>query len=402
MRTKIDNFFAKKGIDVYYNSLGATELLIKSFVSNYKEDIDKTSFKISSNIKNVIYDKIFPITVRHKKTGFESVKNLDHTFRDNIKKFIKEPQFSPLLLIENQQCDNKLNYKQELIKFVKTLKNPLIYFSGGIDSELLLKACISAEINFNVVIFEWLNNKGELLNTYELSYAYKICKQHSIFPIIKQINIEKLWEDKTFKEFSIDIQIQSPQLVTHAYMIDIMSKDYTNSTHMFGGEVRFKTNHLLDDGTTANLVFLDKLNPGYNGQSYSAADDGGGFGTYCECTLSYGTTGIFLPIEGSWIINGTNNLQGSPVIGQWTTTPAVDYEFRITNVVGTISGATPNGPTDWTPMNRPGFTFICGSSATSSGTTVYDSNQFSIQVRVSGEASPIQDSTITLAATAFN
>lgn len=396
MRTKIDNFFAKKGIDVYYNSLGATELLTKSFVSNYKEDIDKTSFKISSNIKNVIYDKIFPITVRHKKTGFESVKNLDNTFRDNIKKFIKEPQFSPLLLIENQQCDNKLNYKQELTKFVKTLKNPLIYFSGGIDSELLLKACISAEINFNVVIFEWLNNKGELLNTYELSYAYKICKQHSIFPIIKQVNIEKLWEDKTFKEFSIDIQIQSPQLVTHAYMIDIMSKDYTNSTHMFGGEVRFKTNHLLDDGTTANLVFLDKLNPGYNGITYGVSDDGGGFGVQVTIYLNYDS-------NGSWEVNYSGgNPTGSPTSGSWTDTPSSTYEFRITNVNNIQGSPEPSGPTGWVTI--AGGTNICTCTAASQGQGGFGNTDaiFDIEVRVVGQTVPSQSSSIRLVASAFN
>lgn len=396
MRTKIDNFFNKKGIAVYYNALGATEPLIKSFLSNYKEDIDKTSFKVSSEIKNVIYNKIFPITFRHKKTGFEAVKNLDNKFRDSIKTSIIEPQFSPILLVENQKCDSQVNYKENLIDFVKTIKNPLIYFSGGIDSELLLKACISATVNFEVVIFEWFNSDGELLNNYELGYAYAFCKQHNISPIVKQINIEKLWVDKTFVEFAINLQIQSPQLATHAYMIDSMSKEYVDFTHMFGGEIKFKKNYLMDNGTIANLVYLDKLNPGYNGVTYGVSDDGGGFGVQVTIGLNYNS-------NGSWVVQASGgNQTGSPTSGSWTDTPSSTYEFRITNVNNIQGSPEPSGPTGW--FTIAGGTNICTCTAASQGPGDFGNTDaiFDIEVRVVGQTVPLQSSSIRLVASAFN
>ena len=402
MQTKIDKYFSQKGIKTLFNTLGNNETLVRAFVSNFYEDTKAHKSQKSQYSKVGTYNKMWTIQPRHKMTGFESLESLDNQFRSDIQKYIVESQHSPVMLVHNDEHDKSLSYKQELINFVKTIENPLVYLSGGVDSELVACAMIEAGIKFDVVIFEWTNNGNHIINSSEIFHAYRFCKKHGIIPNIKQINIEKLWQSDYFKRLGIELQIQSSHLLTYVHAIKTMCIEYTNSTHVFGGEVKFKTNYTLDNGNQSNLVWLDKLVPGYNGNGYSASFVGSS-SVGVQISLFY-RAGLFSP--GTWLVND-NQSAGNQAEGAWTDTPAVPYEFNITywNLLasdGSYTVIPASAPSGYAPITQSGLgiTQICSVIVPGPGYggTNYASVAFDISVRVIGETVPVQASSINLVA----
>lgn len=396
MSTRIDNFFYSKGIKTYFNTLGCSCALIELYVNEYKHIVNSKKNTRSENFKPIIYRSMYDLADRQKLTGFEYYTGLDKNFRNKITPYVKSAQFSPTHVVDNSQnIVITATYKQELKNTLKSIDNILLYLSGGLDSELVASALIDINKKFDVVIFEYVDNIGNITNKDDIIYAKQFCKKNNIKPNIFQINIENLWQTVEFQQLAIDVGVISPQLTTYAYMIELMSKKFPNSTHMFGGEVRFYTNHLKDDNSYANLVFLDKVSPGYTGQTYSAYDDGGGFGATATSTLVYLQA-------GTWEVVLSNNGTGSPLFGTWTTTPGSTYEFRISAITNDAGFYFPStAPTGWTTI--AGTTEICTVNAASGGGSGSSTSQatFTIEVRVVGQPTPAS-STITLIATAFN
>lgn len=198
------------------------------------------------------------------------------------------------------------------------------------------------------------------------------------------------------------MQILSPQLVTHAHCIFLMNEQFPDVTHVFGGEVRFK-NYLLDNGNTANLVFLDKLLPDYNGQTYVAES----YGTCDNAWLQL----IYDRDDGLYYIVKTEmSTTTTTETGSWldltNVSPATQFERRITNVVtypiiGSNAGdITPAGPypSAWQTITNPPLNLvnICSLYQINAGYLQYFDSAaiFDIEVRVVGQSSPIQSSNI--------
>lgn len=402
--TKIDTYFSQKGIKTIYNTLGANELLVRAYVSDYYSSVDKHPRKHSNYNKISDYSKMYTFSPRQKMTGFENFIKTEKNFKQEISKFIVEGQNSPLQLIYNNEHDQKLNYKQQLVNFCKTVENPLLYLSGGLDSELVANSFLEGNNKFKVVIFEWLDNNGYITNGNEIFYAYRYCQKHNLIPIIKKINIDQLWNSNEFKKFAIDLQIFSPHLCTHAYMIKLMSEEFSNVTHVFGGEVKFKTNYLLDNGQKSNLVWLDKVVPQYDNQVYTCPY--AGYQQTASIALYYTSC-----VEGgftepwSWEIYGSpgyifdNNNPSTAKAGIYATPPAGCYEVRayvaqISDSASNFSYSLINGG-NWTSFEFSDG-IVCGATATAPSYYSYGfiNITFGIEVRVIGETTPVQSSTV--------
>lgn len=350
---KIDKYFADRGVKVIYNFLGHTEELVRSYTKKFEKIVENSHRKESQFVKQQCYSELYNLEPRKKFTGFEKHKDIDKNFRKNISPLIHEAQFSPTIIIDPDNNHVSSDYKSELKKFIKTVDNPLLYFSGGIDSELVAMAMLEAEKKFTPVIFNYTNNSGQVLNLFDTNYAFEFCGKNNLFPIIKTINIEELWHSKDFANLAIDLQIVSPQIVTHAYMVELMKNDFPDHTHVFGGEVRFYTYHQLDDGRMANLVLLAKTNPGYNGVTYNASSFTGG--TPASLYLDYFS-------GGTWSITGTGNQTVDTDSGTWTTTPGSSYEFRVSAIssvtitgLGQLSPDSLGVPTPWSDISASTF-----------------------------------------------
>lgn len=400
----IDTHFDKLGIKVLYNTLGHNEDLIASFVSEHRDAL-KQEYGFSSNhVKHELYNKFFNLEFRHKRTGFESVRKLEREFRKRINKFIKTPQFSDTIILDDHLLnDSKKKYRDSITSLLKTIENPLLYFSGGLDSELLARFLLDSGKSFKTVIVEWLDDQNRIINTYELEYAYKFCKNNSIVPIIKTYNVNTLWNSEDFLKLGIELGLVSPQLISHAYTVGQMDREFPNHTHLFGGEIRFQ-NYLLDNGEIAKLVFLNKLVPGYNGVTYDDSH-------YGSC--SGGAQRLVYFSGGTWEYQVQNNWPNSNATydtldsGSWTDTPGSTYEFRLTSITGSgycstfsCSGSYPSTPTGWSTIGAA--TVIIFGYCINAGYGDPDINcslGAGIEVRVSGQSSPVQASSINFSAT---
>lgn len=410
----INEYFSNKGIDVSYNTLNGTEELVKSYIKQFGNRVNQVKGQKSQYIKSECYSTLYNMEPRVKLTGFEKYKKFDQEFRLNISSLVTKPQFSSTLVVDPKYNDVTVSYKDLLKDYVKTFKNPLLYLSGGLDSELVANAMIDAGINFTPVIFNYIDNHGNVINKEDVDYAYKFCTRNGLFPIFKQLNIKELWSSKDFANLALELEIVSPHLLTHVYMIKMMEHEFTGRTHMFGGEVRFRNNFALDDGRPANLVLLDKLIPAYNTNEYTSASFiTTEFGSIANNYLYYNwTTG--LGVQQNWTINqvGNDTVTGSPrghgtvpdPIQYWATSSAISqstYEFSVSPTIYGNSGATGfSAGTSWSTIGGSGAE-ICYVTCDSSSGAAYISVTFDISLRSVANPGTVQSSSVKFTSTSY-
>jgi hypothetical protein len=403
----IDKYFAEKGINVRFNTLGYNETLVRSYLKDFQTEVNDAYRKKSEDVKHACYNKLYPVKSRPKFTGFETLKKQDKDFRKNINMFVTKPQFSPLMTVEHVDNETwEISYKDALKESIKDIENPIVYLSGGLDSEIVANAFVDLGKSFIPLIYYYVDETGNLLNKHDIGYAYAFCRKHGLFPIIKQINVPKLWETKEFKELAIDIQIVSPHLVTYAHMINLTNQEYPNHTHVFGGEVRFRSDYSYAD-RNYNLVFLDKLVPSYDGLRFQSANPLNGPLNWLALYYN-GNTAVD---PGQWVLYSYSDGFGSPfplASGVWTTTPELGpYEISVTNVnVNFANPATaslqqwqyyPTGPIGYFTLGTSAYAIATVEAGPTPFGQVYTIDvTFNISVKVVGEVTPVVSSSIDL------
>ena len=394
---RIIEYFADQGVKVSYNTLGGTEDLVRAYVFDYEDVVKNSKTEKSEHSKISIYQEIYDIEPRTKLTGFEKLTKKDRAFRTKVSGMKMEMQWYSTMPVDTEREEKPfLSYKETLKNYLKTIDKPMLYLSGGIDSELVALAMLDAGVKFDTVIFEFLDKDNNIINKEELSYATKFVQKHNIEPVVKKLNVEELWEKSEFLTLTEAIQLPSPQLITHAYMIKTMCEEFSNHTHLFGGEVRFYTHHWLDDGRKASLVLLTKLvTPGYNGNTYydtglAISGDIPGL-----LLLYYYNTGT----PGSWEVAASiGGILGS---GSWAnTTPTGAFEYRISaltlnstplNMVYDPSSA----PTAWTTLSSGTATALIDAHTQNGEATSSFDGTYTVQVRSVTTPANLVSATIT-------
>lgn len=366
---KINDYFFKKNVHVIYNMLGNTPELVYSYVNNFSEFLSTNGIKRSHHYKLQCYKQLYNIDNRPKFTGFENYEKLDKNFRKFISPLINQSQFTPTLVIDHDQVkETGKSFKEVLKQNLKSIDKPLLYLSGGIDSELVAKAMMDAKVKFIPVIFNYVNDQGQTLNLFDFKYAYKFCQQHGLFPIAKSINIEKLWNSKEFQLLAIELGITSPQLVTHAYMVELMADEFKDYTHIFGGEVRFETDFISPEThKPANLVYLNKT----LAASYGLYVDEDVFSPFATCKLNVTlATGSTSPGSTNWYLSFEEQFEGQTTNESWYTvtgTPSPTFYYSITSVSIGYSGDStntsyfPSAPTSYAPVTGGTIAYVSNS-----------------------------------------
>lgn len=90
-----------------------------------------------------------------------------------------------------------------------------VLFSGGMDSEVVVRSFAAAGIDINVVIMEYEGG----LNSHDTEYAHLTCQDLGIKPQILRLDLLKFWEQDIFK-YSDPVKVVSPQLATIIWGID--------------------------------------------------------------------------------------------------------------------------------------------------------------------------------------
>lgn len=329
MKKYIDDYFAKQGIRVIYNTLGHTDELVNAYVKETYDMFATSKARYTNAIKGSIYNKFYSLTPREKKTGFEYLKSKDEMFRQYVvPTTFADGWNSPSHDFEVFKTDNE-SYKVLLKHNLKKIENPLLFYSGGIDSELVLEAFLDIGIEPVVVIFEMFDSSGVLINDYDIKYAYEFCKKNNLVPIVKKMCPESLWDQKDFISLGKELRIGSPQILTHVWMAKIISEEYPNYTYCFGGEIRYK-NHLNINGTQSVLVSSAKIltTSGLSGTTFTDFGDGSPAGW--TLLVNYNTS----PSPGSYwfVYNAPVTFQSSGQYSNNTVPPNNNYEFLCNNV----------------------------------------------------------------------
>jgi hypothetical protein len=344
-RPRIDTYFASKGINVYYNTLGHTEELVNAYVSRFDALLQSDSSNRSQNIKQLCYETMWDIKPRTKRTGFEDVLIQDKAFRQRISKHIRDIFYGPTLHVA-RDIKSTDDYRTLLIESLKKVEKPVLYLSGGVDSEVVARALLETGTKFVPVIFKWTDRSGKIINQYELDFALAFCSKHNLTADVQTLDVESLWETEEFFLFAQDIQIQSTHQLTHAWVVQQVADRYPGATHLFGGEVRFFSSSEKDK--PVNVVFLEKVDPPAYNDNFFQSSSGGA--SNASVTLRYDAT------SGNYFI--TRFPSGVTNTGQWTTTPASSYEYQVTGV--TVLDSFGAGFTYTPTLPMPSFDAITG------------------------------------------
>jgi hypothetical protein len=114
-----------------------------------------------------------------------------------------------------------LSFKDELVEAAKSTLDhypglkPCIFFSGGVDSELILRSYIAIGSNPKIYIVRYEND----LNIYDVSYAVTICSILGVDYSIVNFNLQKFYENDAV-QVSEDAQIDRPRMLPHLKFTD--------------------------------------------------------------------------------------------------------------------------------------------------------------------------------------
>ena len=111
----INDYFSNKGIEVSYNTLSATDVLVKSYIQAFLPIVNAGWRKESQYVKALCYNEIYNIPNRPKFTGFEKFKKLDNEFRKQASFLISNPKYSKYMVVDNNETfENFGSYKSNL------------------------------------------------------------------------------------------------------------------------------------------------------------------------------------------------------------------------------------------------------------------------------------------------
>lgn len=114
------------------------------------------------------------------------------------------------------------SYKEELLANTQLIRDSFnepfdLLFSGGVDSEVILRCNIELGIPINVFIFRYENN----YNLADITHALRICNELNVTPTVIDFNLEKFFENEAYDIWKTGY-FQSPGRLPHMKMISYL------------------------------------------------------------------------------------------------------------------------------------------------------------------------------------
>lgn len=243
-RQPMDEYFAAKGIDVYFNPQALTDELVNQFVYETHQLVQATDHKRSMLIKPELYDTVLgtQLTRRPKYTGFEKLITDDIQFRRRAKTKLVDYR---LIKIDRHasngvQSTTAKTFKELLGIELQKIPNAMLLMSGGIDSEFLATTMLTTGVKFTPVIFQWTTVDGTCVNDHDTKWAFEFCTHQQLEPLVFSIDVQTLWNSDEFLEFVVSHVIVSSHIGTYYHMVEAITKLYPGQSILFGGEVRYQ------------------------------------------------------------------------------------------------------------------------------------------------------------------
>ncbi len=146
--------------------------------------------------------------------GFNNFKKITcSNDKDGLK------HFNTLILdVEKVSCSNinqvfMLYLEQRQTKFVEVL------YSGGLDSECVIASCLINKIPVRAVTMKLLVN-GYPINTHDLYYSEKFCRQNGIEQKIVDLQVDHFFESGQYISYLEPYQIIEPHVATQFWLFE--------------------------------------------------------------------------------------------------------------------------------------------------------------------------------------
>ena len=94
-----------------------------------------------------------------------------------------------------------------------------VLYSGGLDSELVLLSCLKNKIPV-IAITLIIKVKGLTINTHDLYYAEKFCREHSITHKLVELDADNFFENGNHLPYLTPYYIIEPHVATHLWLIE--------------------------------------------------------------------------------------------------------------------------------------------------------------------------------------
>jgi hypothetical protein len=111
-----------------------------------------------------------------------------------------------------------------------------ILYSGGLDSELVLKSCIKNKIPVSVITMK-LYIDNVLINSHDLYYSEKFCRENNLTQKFVDFHARSFYENGDYINYLKPYYITSPHVASHMWLIEqcgsfpIMCGDYSWPQH---------------------------------------------------------------------------------------------------------------------------------------------------------------------------
>jgi len=159
---------------------------------------------INKNIPNVSYNNSF--IWGQNGVPFSFKNSLDDKYFRQYGKLTRTP----------------LNWRDECIYTAKLIYEeakgePIrVFFSGGMDSNVVAESFRLAGVPFSVVTIVW----GDNWNWHDMKFAVDWCEAYSIKHILIQCDVIKFWESSDCFDIGHAVQARSPQYCLHLWGMD--------------------------------------------------------------------------------------------------------------------------------------------------------------------------------------
>jgi hypothetical protein len=95
-----------------------------------------------------------------------------------------------------------------------------VMLSGGLDSRYVCEVLLKLGLEFDVVIIELKDNKGQNYNEHDFKYAYEFCKNKNIIPKTFILNFDKFVDSGRIVEIAESVSCCSPVVSTCLHVIE--------------------------------------------------------------------------------------------------------------------------------------------------------------------------------------
>ena len=105
-----------------------------------------------------------------------------------------------------------------------------VLYSGGLDSELVLLSCLQKNIPAKAMTLA-IKLDGMLINTHDLYYAEKFCRENDIEQTILELDAVDFFESGKYYDYLSPYYITEPHVATHLWLLE-----HCNHFPVLGGD----------------------------------------------------------------------------------------------------------------------------------------------------------------------